>query len=113
RPRPPRRSAAARPVPRTRRPPRAVPATFGCVPYMRDEDDGDLAADMALLEALEASGPLISPARMSRKQRYRYWWGRGEAAKQEFDHGARRRDGHAPWIDLFNRLVGQHGPDIA
>src|SRR5262249_32492179 len=72
-----------------------------------------LEDDIRLLEHLERTGPMISPARMSRKQRYRYWWGRGEAAKQEFDHGARRRDGHAPWIDLFNRLVGQHGPDIA
>jgi hypothetical protein len=76
-----------------------------------DDDVTSLDEDIRALEALEASGPLISPARMSRKQRYRFWWGHGKAAKQEFARGVRRRDGHAPWVGVYNHLVA-YGPDV-
>jgi len=76
------------------------------------DDENDLKEDLRVLEALEASGPLISQRTMTRKERHRFWWGRGESPKAEFDKGVRRRDGQEPWIDLYNRLAAQYGPDI-
>ena len=72
---------------------------------MFDEDD----EAQRRLEELEATGSIISPETMTSKQRYKREWGRGEAAKKDFDAGILRRDGQIPWAEAYNKVVARYG----